>query len=126
MSITGGYGDYYDGFEEDEDYSWQESGFGNGAGRHRGRGMGGMKVKWVLFETNNEQVFSTGETVICIIGCPTFWRFLRKNKLESSSDRIFVADFKNDVIFQLCHLEVPPSGFYANFDLSRKRQELER
>ena len=34
------------------------------------------------------------------LGCPTFWR-LRKNKLKSNSDRIFVADFKNDVIFQL-------------------------
>ena len=61
------------------------------------------------------------------VGCPTFWQLLRKNKLESNSDQIFVADFKNDVIFQLRHhLEVPPSGFYANFDLSRKRQELER
>ena len=26
------------------------------------------------------------------LGCPTFWRLLRKNKLESNSDRIFVAD----------------------------------
>ena len=65
--------------------------------------------------------------IVCLLGCPTFWQLLRKNKLESNSDRIFVADFKNDVIFQLRrHLEVPPSGFYANFDLSRKRQELER
>ena len=44
-----------------------------------------------------------------VLGCPTFWRLLRKNKLASISDRIFVADFKNDVIFQLwlilkCHL----------------------
>ena len=35
------------------------------------------------------------------LGCPTFWRLLRKNKLESISGRVFVADFKNDVIFYL-------------------------
>ena len=39
--------------------------------------------------------------VVYSVGCPTFWRLLRKNKLESNSDRIFVSDFKNGVIFQL-------------------------
>ena len=46
VTITGGYGDYYDAFEEDEDYSY-DGGFGNGSSgsRFRGRPMGGMKVR---------------------------------------------------------------------------------
>ena len=41
-----GGGDFYDNFEEDEDYSWNDGGFGNGAGRFRGRGGG--KVSRIL------------------------------------------------------------------------------
>lgn len=46
---SGGYGggDFYDDYEEDDDYSWSDSGpYGNGNARFRGRGRGSMlKVK---------------------------------------------------------------------------------